>query len=170
MSRGRLLSTFFAELRPLDTSATAAVTATGVTSGYDPDYRESVHVDDGTWQGADAKRYGTSIRVRCQVEDKIFEQLDPMINGYEHQHEIDLIFHFRDLERAGLVDTSSGEAKVPVNTLLTAVYDRSGRIAQAMPTPGIFATESRPISWGMGRSLNLLLVSFKCREAGVKAP
>jgi hypothetical protein len=162
MGRGRLQYSFLAALRVLDTEATADA------GNYDPEFREAKRVADGSWEGAAGRQESAEIRVRCQIEDADFERLNPMVGGFEHEHKINLVFHFRDLERAGLVDTATGQATLRVEARLTAIYDLAGNIQQAMPGDGLHCVEARPIGYGLGRRLNLLLLVFEDRDQTAK--
>ncbi len=80
-----------------------------------------------------------------------------------------LVFHFRDLERMGLVDAASGDALLRVNDRLAAIHTLQGQLVQAIRTPpGLYATEVQPQSFGLGLSRNLLLVTFEERELAVR--
>ena len=160
--RGRLIFPVLAGLRALDTTATAQA------SGYDQTFREARRTDDGTWRGTSQKVYAAEIRLKCQVEDFYYENLDAFMSGNEFQHKLGLVFHFRDLTGAGLVTTATGNAEVQVGTLLVALYDLDGNVLQTMPDPGLYAVESAPMGYGMGRKLNLLTVLFQSRDQGVR--
>lgn len=160
--RGRLINAFLAGLRQLDTEATEDA------GSYDQEFREAKRLDNGSWEGAQGRQEKPEVRVRCQVEDGEFERLDPMTGGFEHQNKLGLVFHFRDLERAGLVDAATGNATLRVTARLTAIYDLRGNIQQAMPGAGLHCVEARPVSYGLGQRLNLLLLVFEDRDQTAK--
>jgi hypothetical protein len=162
MARGRLQYAFLAGLRQLDTEATATA------GSMDDEFREVKRVADGSWEGASGRQEGAEVRVRCQVEDGEFERLDPMTGGFEHQGKLALVCHFRDLERAGLVEAATGVATLRATCRLTAIYDLHGNIQQAMPGQGLHCTEARPLSYGLGMKLNLLLLVFEDRDQTAK--
>jgi hypothetical protein len=170
--RGRLIFAFAAELCRLDTAATAADPdgAGPFASGYDPDFRESVVVEadgDGDGVGTPLRREHAPVRVPCQVETKIVEELRATGAGNAPRSRVDLVFHFRDLERLGLVDPETGDALVRPGDRLAAIYDRTGALVQAVRTPpGLYVTEARPVGFGLGMARphrNLLLVAFEDR-------
>lgn len=171
MARGRLLYSFFAELYRLDTSATAADPDVGgaLNSGYDPDFRETVRVPNATWQGASARQEQAAIRVKCQVEVNTFGALQAMLSGHEAESHMVLVFHFRDLERAGLVETATKDAKIRIHARLTALYNRRGELEQTVGDPGLYAIDVQPAGFGLGGRRNLLLVTFKGRDQSVRA-
>lgn len=88
--------------------------------------------------------------------------------GNSPRSRVELVFHFRDLERLGLVDVPSGEASIRPGDRLGALYDKAGTLVQAIRTPpGLYVTEARPIGFGLHRprpSRNLLLVAFEERQ------
>lgn len=174
--RGRLIFQFAAELRRLDPAATAADPDAGgpLTSGYDEDFRESVLVDpDGDGVGTPVRRELPAVRVPCQVDTKVFEELRMQAGGNAPRARLDLVFHFRDLERLGLVDATTGEALIRSGDRLAGIYDRSGELVQSVPAkPGLYVTEARPTGFGLGMARprrNLLLVTFEDRELATRA-
>lgn len=169
--RGRLINPFLAEIARLDTVATAADpdSAGPLVSGYDPDFKETVIVPSGPGRGVDARKEMPPVRIPCQVEVGAFEALRQLASGNSPDSRVILVFHFRDLERMGLVDPASGDALLRVNDRLVAMHDLAGRIVQAVRTPpGLYATEVQPRSFGLGQCRNLLLVTFDERELGVR--
>jgi len=94
---------------------------------------------------------------------------EPPVTGNSPNSRVVLVFHFQDLERMGLVDAASGEARLRVNDRLVAIHSVRGQLVQAVRTPpGLFATEVQPQSFGLGLSLNLLLVTFEERELAAR--
>ncbi len=169
--RGRLIFVFTAEIAQLDTAGTAAdPDMTGpLTSGYDPDFREPVRVPDSSARGSHSARKEITVRVPCQVDTKKGDLLQQLAAGAAPARSLTMLFHFADLERLGLVDVATGEAKIRINDRLVAVYDRAGAVlVQAWPDPaGMYATSSEPISFGLsGGRRNLLRVVFAPREQG----
>jgi hypothetical protein len=158
--RGRLIFTFLAELHRLDTVAMAP--------DYDEDFKEPVLIDtDDDGVGEPFRREHPAIRVPCQIEPEIFEALRMTPSGNAPRSSLDLLFHFRDLERFGLVDRATGDALIRPSDRLGALYARDGKLVQAVRTPpGLYVTEARSIGFGLHRrrpSRNLLLVSFQDR-------
>ncbi|MFH0902223.1 MAG: hypothetical protein V2A73_16445 [Pseudomonadota bacterium] len=168
MTRGRLIFPFLAELARLDTSATAEVDPDGMgplMSGYDADFKESVLVDaDGDGLAERVRREHPAVFLPCQVEPDAFDALRLLATGNSPRTRIELLFHFSDLEREGLVDKEAGDALIRPGDRLVALHDRAGALVQAIRTPpGLYATEARPIGFGLGLGnpqRNLLLVIF----------
>ncbi len=170
--RGGLIFPFLAELHRLDTAATAASdpdAAGPLNGGYDPDFKESVlvdHNDDGL--GERVRLEHVPVRVPCQVEPEAFDALRVFASGNAPRSRIDLVLHFRDLERLGLIDESTGDALVRPGDRLGALFDVEGALVQAIRTPpGLHVIEARPLGFGLGRARpqrNLLLVSFGERQ------
>ncbi|MHB1843383.1 MAG: hypothetical protein ACYCWW_00930 [Deltaproteobacteria bacterium] len=148
--RGRLLFPFLAELAQLDRAA----------SRFDPDFKEPL--PDG--------RAERPVTLPCQVEVAEFETLEEAFSGDLPKTALTLVFHFRDLERLGLIEPETGEPRLRVGDRLAALRDRAGKLVQAirMP-PGLFIVELRPVTFGFGLSRNLLLAVFHDREQGVRS-
>lgn len=156
--RGRLIHPFLADIARLDT----------VGSDYDSDFKETVVLDD-TGARRDARREMPPIRIPCQVEVGAFEALQQLAAGNSPRAQLTLVFHFRDLERMGLVDAPSGDALLRVNDRLVAIRNLAGELVQAVRTPpGLYAVEVQPQSFGLGRTRNLLLVRWEPRQLGVR--
>ena len=170
--RGRLIFSFLAELFRLDTHAMATVDPDGggpLETGYDPDFKELVVVDqDDDGIGERRRAEHEPVRVPCQVDTKVFEELRMFASGNAPRSRIDLVFHFKDLERLGLVDAASGDALVRPGDRLAALYDKAGALVQSVRTPpGLYVTEARPTGFGLNMARprrNLLLVAFEDRQ------
>lgn len=171
--RGQLIFAFLAEVFRLDTAAMAASDPDGagpLTSGYDPDFKEPVLVDtNGDGVAEPFRREYTPVRVPCQVEPEALEALRMFASGNAPRSSVDLVFHFRDLERLGLVDAATGDALIRPGDRLGALFDVKGQLVQRVRTPpGLYAKEARSLGFGLHRakpSRNLLLVSFEDRPA-----
>ncbi len=174
--RGRLIFAFMAELYRLDTMATAAEDPDGagpLTRGYDPDFKESVLVDaDDDGIGERVRREHLPVRIPCQVEPEVLDRLQMFASGNAARSDIVLIFHFKDLERMGLVDGRTGEALVRTGDRLGAIFDKAGALVQQVRTPpGLYVTEARSIGFGLNRrcpSRNLLFVAFGDRQQAAR--
>lgn len=158
--RGRLIFPFIAELHRLDTMAMAP--------DYDEDFKEPILLDSNDDGVAEPfRREHPPVRVPCQVESQAFEALRMATTGNTPRSSFDLVFHFRDLERLGLVDAASGDALIRPSDRLGALYAKDGKLVQAVRTPpGLYVIEAKPIGFGLHRrrpSRNLLLVSFQDR-------
>ena len=128
--RGRLIFPFLAELYRLDTQATATEDPDGpgpLQGGYDPDFKESVLVDlDGDGIGAPIRKEHPPVHIPCQVEPQVFDELRMFASGNTPRSSIDLVFHFKNLERMGLVDGATGDA-------LIRASDRGTSFSQVNP-------------------------------------
>ena len=171
--RGRLINPFFASIAQLDTSATAAdPDGDGpLASGYDEDFREPIRIPTPEEQtGTCARTEKPLIKLRCQVEPATFEALRQFNTGAVPDRSITLIFHFRDLERVGLVEPATGNPLLRVNDRLVAISDLQGNVVQTVRNPpGLFATEVQPRSFGIGLCRNLLLVKYDERETASRS-
>ena len=161
--RGRVIFAFTAELHRLDRTATAA------DPGFDPDFKEpALKPRPGTNTGESPRREHPPVRVPCQVDTKVFDELRMHASGDSPRSRIDLVFHFKDLERLGLVDADTGDALIQPGDRLAGIYDKAGRIVQAVQTPpGLYVTEARPSGFGLSMARprrNLLIVTFEDRR------
>jgi hypothetical protein len=134
----------------------------------DPDFREPIAMDlDGDGIGEVVRRELPAVLVPCQVEPETFEQLRMTPSGRAPRTSLDLVMHFRDLERLGLVH-ADGNAVIDTGDRLGALFTTSGeRVLTARQ--GLFVTEARPRGFGLGRHTarrNLLLVTFSDRALG----
>ena len=170
--RGRLIFPFLAELWRLDTRATDVTDPDGpgpLVGGYDPDFKESVLVSRaGTNVGDRVRVEHPPVRIPCQVEPEVFDALREYASGNAPRTRVELVMHFADLERLGLVDAGSGDALVRPGDRLAGLLDTAGALVQAIRTPpGLYVTEARPFGFGLGlrRSRrNLLLVVLNDRQ------
>ena len=174
--RGRLIFKFLAEMHRLDTASTAEFDpdkAGPLSGGYDPDFKESVLIDtDDDGIGERVRVEHPPIRIPCQVDTKAFEELRMLGSGNAPRSRIDLVFHFKDLERLELVDRASGDALLRPGDRLGGIFDLCGDLVQEIRTPpGVYVTESRPIGFGLNLSKpsrNLLMVTFEDRQPGAR--
>jgi hypothetical protein len=166
--RGALLFVFLAELHRADRRGRASNSPVQM----DQDFREPVRVDrNGDGVGEPERRELPPVYVPCQVEPEKFEELRLYPSGNAPDSALDLVFHFRDLERMALVD-EGGNALIAVGDRLGGIYTKSMKAEWLVRNPpGLFVAEVRPIGFGLGLSRprrNLLLVSFQ--ERAVAAP
>jgi hypothetical protein len=135
----------------------------------DPDFREPIALDlDEDGIGEVARSELPEVRIPCQVEPQTFEQLRMLPSGRAPRTSLDVVMHFRDLERIGLVDRD-GRARIGSGDRLSGIYTLDGELVLPVRTPpGLFVTEARPTGFGLGLGRarrNLLLVTFSDRAA-----
>lgn len=169
--RGRLLQVFHAEIHRLD-RALMIVAPPESGLGFDPDFHEPVVVDhDGDGIGERRRLELPAVRIPCQVEPKTMDDVQMYAAGNSPRSKLQLVMHFRDLERLELVDPASGVARVVPGDRLGALQTRGGELVQRfIDPPGLFVTEARPIGWGLHTTRprrNLLLVTFEDRQQAV---
>jgi len=170
--RGRLIWPFYAQIYGYDTAATAAVDPDGptgpATGGFDPDFREPYKAPDLDLEGP-----GVTTRVErpplllpCQVEVGRFDQRTAAAGGNVPKGQLTLVFHFEDLEEAGLVHPTTGNPALNVGDRLGGIYRRSdSALEQDFTDRPLYATEVQPASFGLsGGRRNLLLVIFDSRD------
>lgn len=172
--RGRLIWPFLADIRRLDTSATAANTGgvPGVSSGYDPDYREPVKLP-GTGDGGPgiaARVEYPSLCIPCQVEIGSFDRRTQSSSGNIPKGRVTCVFHFRDLEEMGLVETATGAPVLRVSDRLAGIYTRDDELVQTHDEVPLFASEVQPSGFGLrGHLRNLLIIHFDPRDQGANS-
>ncbi len=161
MARGRLIFPFVAEIQRV------------AAGPADPDFKEAA-LEDPNGDGLDdgVRTELSPIRVPCQVEPESFEAINMLASGNSPRTRLELVFHFRDLERLGLVDQATGNPLIQPGDRLQALYGTSGVLVQTFRNPpGVFVREARPIGFGLGlgrATRNLLLVSFDARSSGIR--
>lgn len=173
MYRGRLINPFIVRLYALDTALTTADPDAGgpLTSGYDPILREPRKLPQaGQTIGTSARRETVMPLLRAQVETVSLEKQRQMAQGNAPVADMVLVFHFRDLERAGLVDATTGKAKIQQGYRLDAILDpKTEALVRSFPNPpGLFAVRVEDEFGGLGRRRNLLKVYFKDRAQAVE--
>lgn len=175
MARGRLIFPLIAEIAQLDTEATAldpdGPNDDTLTSGYDDIFKEpSLIAPEPDIAGAPAavlNRCEKVIRCKAQLESRNFDLGQEQASGTSPGARIVLVFHFRNLEAAGLIDPDTGRALINRQDRLAAVYhQRTGKLIQSFPEkPGLYAQEILPSSFGLtSLERNLLIVTFEDRE------
>jgi hypothetical protein len=173
--RGALIQVFLAEVVRLDRSAMSAPRLGTGTSALDDDFREPRAIDDDDDGIGERVRIELPpVRIPCQIEPEEIDDLRSFAAGSSPRHEVRLVFHFRDLERLGLVDRATGEALLFPGDRLGAIFDRDGGLVEAYPMPaGMFLTERRASGFGLDLRRprrNLLLVRFEERQQATGRP
>jgi hypothetical protein len=159
MGRGRLIYKVTAELARLDS---ATIESDG---NYDDAFREATSIDtDGDGIGNPTRKELASIKLHCQFEDGAWEALEAHAMGVDPESDIGLVFHFRQLEKEGLVN-SDGSPNIAIGDRLVAIYNKRGstKIHDVPSERPLYVTEARPMSYGMSLrnpQRNLLLVKF----------
>ena len=162
--RGRLIFAFRADIRPVDARA--------VEAGIDPDFKEPRLIDQNDDGVPDGQRPELPVvSIPCQLEPKTFDDLQMMAAGNSPRNDLTLVFHFRDLERLGLVDSRTGTPGIANGDRLEAIRTSRGVLVQRIPTPpGLYATELTQRGFGLGRvpKRNLLMARFSSRPTATR--
>lgn len=160
--RGRLIFPFGIQMYLLDIVSTAS------EPGYNSVFQEPElePTDDGVGTIGRKEEMPIIIPGQFYTQDD-FMHLQMAANGNLAQTDLRIVFHFKDLEREGLVEETTGLAKIKVGDRLGAVYDKRGEILiqEIKNPPGLFVTQADPL-FGMGSSRNLLAVYFRSRDQG----
>jgi hypothetical protein len=172
--RGRLIFPFSVELCQLDTAATEEDPdgeSGPLVSGYDPIFREPIIIADPDAPGDTSgvvHRVEKAIRIPAQIETRAWDQLEQLFSGSNPKAAMELVFHYKDLERLKLVD-ENGRAKININDRLSAIYDVDGNIVREIPEEfGLYATEVRDSGFGFGRRRNLIIMTLQNRDKGAQ--
>ncbi len=174
--RGRLIFKFQAQIYRLDAAQISQTDPDGpgpLHSGYDSDFREPALVDsDDDGVGEPVRLEHRPIRIPCQVEPEVADELRMLPAGNAPNRTLELVLHFRDLERLGLVDTDTGVPLIQAGDRLGALHDRRGELVQAFrEPPGLFVTETQSTGFGLNRARprrNLLMVTFEDRQQATR--
>jgi hypothetical protein len=166
--RGRLVNPFMAVIARFDRNATREHppdAAGALSSGYDDVFKEPIVVTEADGTREEARRE-VLINVPCQVEDHAFLAQRMTTAGNNPDSRLTLVFHFRDLERLGLVDPDTGTARITPNDRLVEIRSYCCKhLIQKIPSPpGLYATQATPSAFSLGRARNLLIVTFQERE------
>lgn len=160
--RGRLIFPFRASIRQLDTAATAAAKS---GAGYDEDFKEPSPTPPagGAGPGTSTRAESTALVLPCQVEMGTGEKVRQFFQGADMDGRLVLVFHFRDLEAAGLVD-ASGNARLRHSDRLASIANsRTGEVVFT-PRDPLYVIEVTATAFGIGRGRNLLTVFFATRD------
>lgn len=165
MTRGRLLFPFLAQLFRRDARALALL------PGLDRDFKEPALADRDDDGVPDRIRGELPAElVPCQVEPRSDEALRMFGSGNSPRVRVDLVFHFADLERLGLVEATTGEPTLRAGDRLGGLFTMDGALVVSVPaTPGLFVIEVSPLGFGLPHRAprrNLLRVVFEDRSSG----
>ena len=168
--RGRLIQRFLCELYRLDTQATAVVAG----GGYDPVFGEPLPVANGTQTGVPSRREYAPVDVPCQVDRREWDEDKIIPGGHDLLTTIILTFHFRDLEKLGLVQTDPtvlGSPKVGPGDLIGSLKRYTGQTVITFPNPpGLVVVGMEEAGFGLNcegvPQRNLLYVTCQPRRQG----
>lgn len=164
---GRLIRPGLADIRRYITDPGE----TAFTPTFDEDFRETIVADpeEGEQLGESARTEGPSLMLPCQIEVEEQEKQNVVLQGDSPVSAVTLVFHFRNLLRAGLVDDDTGLPLLGRNDRLAGLYDAKGTLLREIPeTPGLWLREIRPYGPGVGGRRNLCLALFEVADLGVK--
>jgi hypothetical protein len=159
--RVRLVNPFTAVISRLDTEGTENA------GGYDADFGAvRTKTVAGTRIVERVEKH--PVRVTCQLEDQTFKSLRMQDSGNTPEAKLGIVVEWYWLERNGHIDRRSGLPRFQVNDRLQEIYDVRGKLVHVVPqiAGGLYCVEVRPISYGIGRRLDLLLLRFNDRALG----
>lgn len=155
-----LIQPFLLEICQLDTAMTRAA-----GPGVDDDFQEPI-VASIAGRRVVGRYEKAPIFIRVQVEEQAMDQLNAVSSGNTAEAQVAFIAHQRDLRLAGLI-RDDGKSVFNVGDRANAIYTTRRKLVHMIPTPpGLYCVEVRPTSYGLDRSLNLLLLRFESRAQG----
>ncbi len=157
--RGRLIFPFLAEIARLDLAATQA-------AGYDPDFKEPIILPTVNRIGS-SSRAETLVKVQASLHTpQTSFGLQEAPTGNLNRVDLLLVFHFADLELAGLVEASTGTSLIKIGDRLNAIYSLDDVLVQKFPNPpGAYVVRASPL-FGLRSHRNLLEVAVQSRDQG----
>lgn len=161
--RGRLINRFGVQIYRLDPVGTAE------DPGYDSTFREVNVQSTADGLGKVERAELAPIVVPGQFSSNLdFLRLQMSNAGNLAEGMFRVLFHFRDLESMGLVETTTGLAQIKPRDRLGGIYHiKTGALIQTIPNPpGLFVQSADP-RFGLGDSRNLLMVTFMSRDPGL---
>lgn len=136
--RGRLIQQLVCVLRRVDPATTAAVPG----GGYDPEFSEPLHVDDGTQLGSTSRRELPALRLRCQADrDRTAGGTAKRLTAAGQQDVVPwvLTLHRPEIEAAGLV--TNGVVQIHPGDRVEALETVAGAVTRSFPVPpGLYVT------------------------------
>lgn len=168
--KGRILAPFVAVLAQLDTIATAAN-----TPGYDALFREPTTTIDVMGKRTKARKERL-VECRCQVETGTYELQSMTPTGNAPLSQLTLVFHYEDLDAAGLIGDSNRPLVNVNDRLVKLLVDETGETAtdfdklpNGQPAVPVYITEATPSGYGFGGRVNLLVCRFGDRAQAQRA-
>lgn len=169
--RGRLINPFKVALYLPDTVATSQdPDAFGpLTSGFDSTFREPRKIPVSGQPSLDARLEKPLPLLLAQVEVVSLEKQKLLAQANAPQADLVLVFHYKDLELASLLDPITNKPLLVVGTRLAEIRHRfSGALERGFPNPpGAFAVRVEDEFGGWTSKRNLLKIYFKDRQQGV---
>ena len=143
-------------------------TGTDADPGYDPIFQEPKLVSSADGLGTIGRQELPAILILGQFfEESDFMRLHMAADGNLAKSDVRIVFHFQDLEDAGLIENATGTSQIRVGDRLSAVYSKDGEtLIQSIPTPpGLYIVKAVPL-FGLDSTRNLLEVHFASRDPG----
>jgi len=143
--RGRLIQIFYAEIMRLDSSAIDS------NNEYDDVFRQIIPTDsNGDGIGTPVRREMAAIKIPCQIDQGIMDQIQKNELGINLNADIELTFHYEDLENLDLLDPNTNRALIDVGDRLNSIYDINDNLVWQIKTPpGLYITEAKDEGFGI---------------------
>ena len=108
------------------------------------------------------------VRIRAQVEVLNINRQTQGPAGDVPDYRTTFVAHYRDLERASLVDTATGQALIGNRDRIVRMENRWGKVLRVFDNPEVFITETRDGNGWLGFDRNLLLLITDDRPRSVE--
>lgn len=159
--RGRLIDPLRAVIERYSPAETRSEGA------FDDDFRTPL-LDTSTGARREGQIYLPEIELPAQIEDGAYEALRLGQAGDTARSDFVLVFHFVDLEDAGLVDDAGNALAPKKDDRLVRVLDVNGNVViTPRATLELYCTEARPGGGWLAKRRNLLIARFSSRPAGL---
>lgn len=132
---------------------------------YDDQFREPIATDsDGDNIGEPARDESNEVKVLAQIATRTFDRYFQAEHGrIDETPDLEATFHFRDLEKLGLVQ-ADGRSSIQVGVRLERIENKAGDNLYAFgESAGMYVTAARPSGF-MGPTRNLWVVTFSDRR------
>ncbi len=108
------------------------------------------------------------ITIRAQVEMINLNRQTQGPAGDVPDYRTMFVAHYRDLERASLVDAATGEPLIHNRDRIVRMETRYGKMLRVFSSPNVYITEARDGNGWLGYDRNLLLLITDDRPKGVE--
>lgn len=162
--RGRLICPIKIGIARIDTTTIES------EQGYDPEFRTPVLSKKFGARGAreNARRELAEIRLPAQSEIIDFNKMMQGPGGDVPDYRVTYVLFYPDLEKAGLVDATTGKPLIGKNDRITAKYrKRNEALIRVFENPQVFVTGVADAGEGFDGRTNLLLLITDDRPQGL---
>lgn len=149
--------------------ARIAYKAGSAAGNFDPDFQD-VRTKTVDGQRVVERPEKRLVRVRAQIEDDTFKALHMYDAGNSPEGKVGIVCSYYELRRDGHI-RDNGLADFDVNDRMVEIrrVEDDALVHTIKDPPGLYCIEARPISYGIGGRLNLLLLRWNDRAQSATA-